>query len=334
MRDAGKALGARYLLEGSLRKSDKQLRLTAQLIDVESGKCIWAERYDRELANIFAIQDELVHAIVKRLGGQLAAEEAQRSRNKRPENLTAHDYYLRGLQGYRQYNKESVLEATKILEKAVALDPSHAKAHALLAWHTSVSAWWTSLGNYHVGSERALPMARRAIELDPDDSLCRAMLGMLHIHRQEFEQARYQFELALALNPHDLWSRGGYGMYLVYIGKPKEALDQLDEQRKFEPFPPNWFWETRAVALYGLGRYAEAAVDFEQITALNYWTYGNLAACYGQLGQVEKALAQWARMIEAVPDPTLRMLEDVEFYEKQADADHWLEGLRKAGLEV
>ena len=332
VKDAGRALGAKYLLEGSLRKAGRRIRLTAQLIDVETGKHIWAERYDRELTDIFAVQDELVHAIVMKLAGRLAVAETERSRRRRAESLTAHDYYLRGLQGYRQYSKESILGAAEMLEKAVALDPGHAPALALYAWCVSTSAWWTSLGNYEPHSDRALLLARKALELEPDESFCQQLLGMIHLHRQEFEQARYQLESALALNPHDFFTRAGYASCVLYSGDPQQALDQLDELTEFEPFPPNWYWEVRSFALYGLDRYADAIAALQRMTTLNYWNFGFLAACHGQLGQKETAQVYWAQMTEAIPDPMLRMFEDLEYYEHQADVDHWLHGLCKAGI--
>jgi TolB-like protein len=140
VRDAGKALGARYLLEGSLRKASNRIRLTAQLIDVGTGKHVWADRYDRELDDIFAIQDELVHSIVATLAGQLESADTERSLRKPPESLAAYDYYLRALQLDRRYDLEAASEGRNALEKAVALDPTFAKAHGLLAAFTLYSA--------------------------------------------------------------------------------------------------------------------------------------------------------------------------------------------------
>lgn len=329
---AGQALGASYVLEGSLRKAGKQLRLTAQLIDVETNMHIWAERYDRKLVDIFEVQDELVHAIVTKLAGRLAVAETERSRRKRPESLTAHDFYLRGLQGFRQYNKESVLAAAEILEKAVALDPNHAKAQALLGWSISVSAWWTSLGDYEPHTNRALALARRAIEIEPDESFCLMLLGYIHIHRQELEQAQHHFGRALALNPHDLFARACYATYLLYKGKPHQALEQLDELKDTEPFPPNWCLEARGMSLYGMGQFEDAIAAFRQMTTLNYWNYGYLSACYGQLGERGEAQAHWTQMADAIPDPMLRVHEDMVYFENQVDVERWLEGLRKAGV--
>ena len=329
--EAGKALGARYLLEGSLRKVGNRVRLTAQLIDVESGKHIWAERYDRVLEDIFAIQDELVHEIVATLVGRLETAHADKALRKHPENLAAYDYYLKALQFERRYDAEGVREGRKALENAVALDPGFAKAHALLASFMFQASWFEG-GDEHVHDDEALAIARRAVELDPNDGDCYAKLAIVHLQRGEFDQAEHYLKQAIALNPHDSSTWSHYAWYLVCIGEPQQALDRLSEREAVEPFPPNWHWELRGQALYELGRYEEAASTFARMTNLHYWDHGFLCACYGQLGRTDKAQSHWEKVLEVVPDATAQFLLDFEFRKHQADSDHWLEGYRKAGF--
>lgn len=328
--DAGRALGARYLLEGSLRKAGNRIRLTAQLIDVETGKHIWADRYDRELADVFDIQDELVHAIVATLAGRVETADTERSLRKPPENLAAYDYYLRALQLDRKYDEVSALEGRKALEKAVALDPTFARAHALLSNFTFYSGWFDR--DDHANDDKALAIARRAIELDPDDSDCYAKMAVVHLQRGEFDQAQHYFDKALALNPHDSTTWSHYAWYLVCAGEPQRALDLLSDREAVEPFPPNWHWELRGQALYLLGRYEEAASTFERMTHLNFWDHAFLCACYGQLGQIDKARGYWRKVLEVVPDATVDVLLHTEFRKHRADSDHWLDGCRKAGV--
>ena len=180
----GKALanlGANYMLEGSIRKVGNRIRLTAQLVDVETGKHVWADRYDRDLDDIFAIQDELVHAIVATLAGRLETESRERALRKSPENLAAYDYYLQGLWYARKYDSDSAVVGRNALEKAVALDPTFARAYGLLATFMMYAAWFD--GPYDHSSNDVVDIAKKAVELDPTDADCFAKLGIVHIDR-------------------------------------------------------------------------------------------------------------------------------------------------------
>jgi len=333
---AGKALGARYLLEGSVRKIGNRIRLTTQLIDVESGKHVWAERYDREFGDIFAIQDDMAHAIVATLAGRVETADTERSLRKPPNNLVAYDYYLRALQYGRRYDAGSTRDGQMLLEKAVALDPGFARAHALLASFVMISGWfdWLESGDVHPYDDKALAIARRAVEFDPDDGDCYAKLATVHLQRREFEQAHHYFEKALALNPHDLWTWSHYGWYLNATGEHQQALDRLDQRESLEPFLPNWHLEIRGQALYGLERFAEAAEVFRRMTVLVPWHHAYLAACYGQLGESDKAREHLKAYQRTVGEPSLEAFAESEnFFRNPEDLERWLEGLRKAGLE-
>lgn len=331
--EAGKVLGARYLLEGSLRKAGDRIRLTAQLVDVETGKHVWAERYDRVLEDIFAIQDEVVQAIVATLASRLEMTDIERTSRKRAENMAAYDFYLKGLQHERRYDVEGYREGRRLLEKAVALDPTFARALALLSYFTFAEAWFEET---HDGSasEKALALAQRAVELDPDDNDCYAKLAIVHNDRREFEKARHYLEQALALNPHDSQTWSHYAWYLTCVGENGRALDFLNRREAIEPFPPNWHWEIRGLACYGLRRYRDAVEAFGRMTTQNYWVHGYLAACHGQLGDPEAAKKSWRRMIEMRPDAAVNYLSEVDALLQRADSDHWRDGLRKAGIEA
>jgi len=334
--EAGKALGARYLLEGSLRKIGNRIRLTTQLIDVESGKHVWAERYDRELEDIFAIQDDLTHAIVATLAGRLETADTERSLRKPSNSLVAYDYYLRALQYVRRYDARTTRDGQRLMEKAVALDPGFARAHALLAHFVMTAGWfdWLESGDVHASDDDALAIARTAVELDPDDGDCYAKLAVVHLQRREFEQAKHYFEKALGLNPHDLWIWSHYGWYLNVIGEHQQALDRLDQRESLEPYPPNWHLEIRGQALYGLERFAEAAEVFRRMTVLNPWDHAYLAACYGQLGESGKAKEHLDTYRRAVAEPSLEAYAESEnYFRDPEDLEIWLDGLRKAGMK-
>jgi TolB-like protein len=331
--DIGNALanlGASYMLEGSIRKAGNHIRLTAQLVDVETGKQVWAERYDRDLDDIFAIQDELVHAIVARLAGRLETEGRDRALRKPPENLAAYDYYLQGLWYDQKYDTDSAVAGRNVLEKAVAVDPTFARAYGLLASFMMYSAWLEE--PYSHSPNDVLEIAKKAVELDPTDADCFAKLGIIHIDRGEHQEAKRYLETALCLNPHDSYVWSHYAWYLVTAGEPKGAIEYLDRTLAVDPYPPNWTWEIRAEALYGLERYEEAVEIFGRKAFPYYWNLAMLAACHGQLGDREEAAACWAKVLNIRPKTKLADVGADVCYVNKADADRWTEGLRKGGL--
>ncbi|HMB75315.1 MAG TPA: hypothetical protein VKN76_02860, partial [Kiloniellaceae bacterium] len=233
-------LGADYLLEGSIRKAANRIRLNAQLVDCQSGKHVWAERYDRDLDEIFTIQDDLVQAIVSRLAGRLETEERERALRKPPENLAAYDYYLQGLWYDRKYDPESAVAERIALEKAVALDPTFARAYGLLAHCMMAAAWWHL--PYSRSPDKIIDVARKAVELDPTDADCFAKLAVIHLDRREHREAKRYFETALHLNPHDAYIWAHYAWYLVAVGQPGQGLAYLDRALAVDPYPPTWSW--------------------------------------------------------------------------------------------
>jgi len=327
---AVKDLGAQYVLEGSIRRAGDRIRLTAQLVDVNTKKHVWTDRYDRDLVEVFAIQDELVHAIVATLAGRLKADGRERAFRKPPENLVAYDYYLKSLWFEGKYDLESCAAGREATEKAIALDPTFARAYGLLAHFLMTTGWF--VGSSEIPSDEILGIAKRAIELDPTDGDCFAKLGVVHIDRREHDEARRNLETALRLNPHDSSTWSHYAWYLVTVGEPEQALEYLDRRAAVDPYLPNWHWEIRAEALYDLRRYEEAAQVLEQQANRNLFSYAHLATCYGQLGRTEEAARCWEEVIALNPEATPSSVSQSICHARQSDVDHWLDGLRKAGL--
>ncbi len=329
--DVGRKLGARYLLEGSLRKAGNRIRLTAQLIDVKTGMHLWAERYDRELEDIFAIQDELVHAIVAALAGRVRDADAKRSLMKPPESLAAYDCYLRALDLDRKFDQESSLEGLQFVKKAIELDSNFARAHALLATYT-VTIGWFRFDRSQAHLDESLRVAKKAVALDPQDSFGHLALGLVYIVRGEMDLARDALERASSLNPHDALVWTDYAWYHICVGDPEKALQLLDEREAVDPVPPNWHWEIRAEAFYDLGRYDAAVASYERMAHLPFWVHRTLAACHGQLGNIDKARSHWVQLLEAIPDSKAAR-EFTNLYAREAAVhEHWFQGLKKAGL--
>jgi TolB-like protein len=328
---AGRALGASYLLEGSLRRSANRIRLTTNLTDTRDGRQIWAERYDRELADIFDLQDELVHTVVATLSGKLEARQIEDASRKTTDNLDAYDLYLRALQYERRYDMAHFLEGRTMLRKAVELDPTFARAHALLAYYTFGTGWFANVSDQDLNDE-ALELAKRAVELDPDDSDCYAKLGITYLNRDEHEQAGFYLEKARSLNPHDPNVWGHLAWYLTSIGQHETALEYLDRYEAVEPYPPSWHWEIKGEAYFGLQRFQDAIIAYERMVEPNFWDFGYLAACYGQLGKKEKAQALWAELRRLCPNDDFATAWFPDALCDQATIDLYVEGLKKAGV--
>jgi adenylate cyclase len=329
--EIGEKVGASHLLEGSVRKAAKRIRLTAQLIDAKTGTHIWADRYDRELEDIFALQDELVRSIVSALAVRLNAADTKRSLRKPATSLAAYDLYLRAVDLDSSYNPDSVRQAKELASRAVALDPGFARAYTALAVEIFTCGWFENAPpeNY---LDEALRAAAKAVELDPDDSFCVSTLATTHLQRREFDQARHYFDQALKSNPNDSWIWTDYAWFLTSVGRSEEALERLDSKEIFEPYPPNWHWEIRGQVLYDLERYDEARTSFERMSVVPFWVKGFLAACCGRLGDAEAAGRYWAEALEATPDLGETFVRWLQAYQDPADAEQWLEGLRKAAL--
>jgi TolB-like protein/Flp pilus assembly protein TadD len=330
--DASRRLQARYVVAGNVRKAGNRVRITAQLIDGESGAHLWAERYDRELEDIFAIQDEVVHAIAAALGGQVEAADTERALRKRPGNLAAYDYYLRGMRHFDQYSREDIDEGHRLAEKAVALDPTFARAQSLFGWFNAAKWWWDVGNKTHL--DRAQEYASKAVTLDPKDSVCWGFLANIHVYRREFDLAEHCSAQALKLNPSEIRSTEGYGEVLAHLGRFEEALERLQQIAKLEPMPPTWYWELLGVTLYGLGRFADAAEAFRRMSVHNFWNHAHLAACYGQLGKTDKAQEHLKAYAADLPSASLDAFAESDgFYKNPEDLELWLDGLRKAGLK-
>jgi adenylate cyclase len=331
VRDIGRELGVRYLVEGSVRKSGRRVRVTAQLVEAETGNHLWAERYDGELEDIFAVQDQVVGAIVGALGGRLLEAQKELSFRKKTGNLDAYDYYLRGLHFWRKYDPENNLEALHLFETAVTHDPDFAEAHALLAFTSLMNYWWQAESSGET-FDRPLALARRSVELDPHNSLCHAVLGYVYLVRREHEHGRHHIERAISLNPHDFLSISFHAMLLWWTGNPEKALLQVEAAQEFEPFPPSFHWENRGGPLYQLGRFEEAAESYEKIPSVSWWNHGYLAACYGQLGEPARAQRSWQEVLRLRPGTSFEDVAKSAPFKNEADEELWLEGLRKAAL--
>jgi adenylate cyclase len=337
IRQAGRELGARYVLEGSVRRESDRIRITVQLIDARTGGHLWAERYDRELTNVFAIQDEVARAIVTILAAHVNKAEAKRTLLKPPTSWEAYDYYLRAAEAYRlrARSKTSIEETRRLLKQSLAIDPDYARALAVL----SATHWWTyvePLDNDYLsfaGLGRAYELANKAVQLAPDLPEAHAQLGWVLLFQCQHQAGLAEFKQAFTLNRNFIDNRFALG--LAFAGEPARAIEVLRANICLDPFHAFNSFGFLGHAYYMLRRYDEAAQTLRVypsrapiVRILPLW----LAASYAQLGQRAAAQVEAAEVMRIEPGFTIEKWKCTAVYKNPNDAEHLFDGLRKAGL--
>jgi len=341
--EIGRELGVRYLADGSVRRAGERLRISARLIDAASGAHLWADHFDRDAADILAVQDDIARAIATTLGYRVEAAGRERALRLSPEALSAHDLVQRSEALFLRFTRQDNAEARRLAERAVALDPRSALAHAQLGWTHCldyISSW---VEDRDASLAAAFAMAQRAVLLDEDDCRARWLLGNMHIYRREFDEARAQLRKAIALNPNDVEARAIYGFLLIAVGEIDAALEQFDIAKKQNPFEFNWVTWYRGIALFTARRYEEAIAVLKQVHNPTNETHFWLAASYAAAGQIAEARATLEQFLARAQQEMARFpgrrLADWEpqihaaiEYRDPAAFEHLRAALRTAGL--
>ena len=330
-------LGVRFALEGSIRKAGNRVRITAQLIDGTTGGHVWAERYDRELADIFAVQDEVTREIVSALAPKLTEDKQQFTAREPTDNLEAYDCFLRGREQWWRHTKQANAEARSMFGRAVELDPDFAMAFAWLAASHLLDHinQWSESAEQSVGLHSEL--ARRAVLLDDKDSFAHVQLGFAYLMARQHELAIAEGEKAIALDPNFAHARFDLAWTLHYAGRQVDSLDMLDEAVRLDPHFPDMIWHLRALAYFFLGRYEDAVAALKRRFIRNPNTdvsHVLLAACYGHMGRFAEAQAAWREALRVNPDYSLEHRRKVLPYKNTGDFERVVDGLRKAGVDV
>lgn len=325
-RQIARELGAQYLVEGSVRKMANRVRITAQLVSGLSGHHLWSGRYDRDLLDIFAVQDEVVQTIASTLEGRLAANIAEKLRSKPTESMAAYECFLRA----RVYMATlETAAAEPLLQRAIELDPDYAQAYGWLGFLYEVR-WFFDLKAELL--DRALAYAQKGVALDESDAVCHGALSEAYLFRRQFDLAGLHSRRAMELNPGNALTILLHAQYLSRFGRINDALEHFDVALLHDPFPGGNYWETRSVATMAARRYEETIEATSRMTRLFSWNHAYIAACYAQLGDVEHAQAEVAKVLQMQPDFTIARYMLMEPFKNPADAEPLLEGLRKAGL--
>ncbi len=335
MEEVSRALGVQYVLEGSVRKADSQIRITAQLVDATTSYHLWAERYDRALQGIFALQDDIRQKIVTALKVKLLPEEQERLKHFPTTNLEAYDYGLRGEAYYYCFTKGTNAQARQMWEKAIELDPQYAAAYAALGM-TYYTDWVLLWSQDPQALEQTFELARRAVTLNDSLPLAHWLLGWAYLYRRQHEQAIAEEEQVLTLNPNAAFGCMALGYALACAGRPEEAIELAERAIRLDPhYAGRYAWDL-GHACYLMGRYEEAIAAFKKTLTwnLNFLpAHGLLAAIYGELGRKEEAHAEVAEMLRISPDYSLEERMQRMPYKDPAVAERLLAALRKAGLK-
>lgn len=335
VRQVGRILGVRYILEGSVRKSGQRIRVTGQLIDAVAGGHIWAERYDRELTDVFALQDEITASVTASIEPTLWAAEGMRTEKRSIGDLGAWELVARALSHFWKLSSDQSESAITILRQAVDQHPSYAPAHSLLAFALLVAAHmgWAPSGDHREYVER---LARRAVDLDERDPWAHMALGYLAFSRRRTTEAIRYFRTAIDLNPGFAGAYGYIGWTLAHDGQSVEAIQNLQQAIRMSPHDPFnvFFMAGLAAAHYLEGRYTEAAEWARQAIQLRPGHLGarrKLCASLAQAGLIAEAKSElrWLRALQ--PNISIAWIKQSVPY-TPGPMSHFLEGMRKAGL--
>jgi adenylate cyclase len=337
IKQIGAKLGVRYVLEGSVRRAGKRVRVTAQLIDASEDKHIWAQRYDRDLEDIFAVQDELTHAIVTTIEPQLASSERQRALRKPPESLDAWENYQRGLWHTFQYEVEDRERTLAFFERAIEQDPTFASAYAGLGYALYVYLILGAPTDRETDLKRAFEVSQAAVRLDEHDPFAYVALTRGHLLQGQHEAAIAAADTAIDLNPNMALAHFGRAHALWHAGRPAEAVTSHDEAMRLSPHDPMmWaYMASKAIALVMLGEMEEAvAFSRKSQQHANAAIFAHLAeiSALGHLGRLEDAQDAIRRAKKAKADVSLAFVAKALPITDQACRDIFHQGLHKAGL--
>jgi adenylate cyclase len=336
--DIAKALGVRYVLEGSVRKAGNKVRVTAQLIDSTTGGHLWASRFDRDLTDIFAIQDELTKEIVSALKLKLTVGEKDRlAQKKREVNVEAFELFLRGREHAWQATRADCVAARNLLERAIAIDPDYAPAHAVIAM-THVLDYANGFSNNPEQSlKMALEVAQRAAAMDESDPAGHFALGSAYMWTKDLERSQKEAQRCLELSPNSADSLRMMAHIKIFAGDPKGALELLETYMQRDPHYPAVTLQFVADARFSLGEYEKAIEAIEKRLVQNpnsETAYALLASCYGQLGHDEECQKAWEQTLRLSPGFSMERRRRVLPFRNPEDFERRVEGLRKGGVAV
>ena len=327
----GRELAVQYLVEGSVRRMGARTRITAQLIDAATGNHIWAERYDNAQNEIFDVQDQVVRTIVGTLAGRMNMAGAEMARRKPPASLAAYELILRA-DALPWGTPEGEAEARQLIRKAIQLDPGYARAHAHLSFSLS-GEWSADMSGSNRLQVEAFDLARKAVTLDENDTLCQLAMAWAQFHRGAHELAELHLAKALALNPNQPSTLADQATFHNLRGEPEKAIEGLLAVNRIDPYwTPSWYWGELGSAYFNARRYDEAIVSMRHSTALSVWQQAWLAASYALADKPDLARECAAELLRRMPAFSVLQFVAKQPLQRAGDKQHLADGLRQAGL--
>ncbi len=326
-------LGVRYVVEGSIQIAGDRLRATAQLIDATSGKHLWAERYDRDLQDIFAVQDEITRTIAATLKENIDLAEYDRVLRMPTESLSAYELRKRGQAQWLTFTREGNEQAKRLYEKARALDPNYSEAHVGLAWvHINGYRWgWSETNSREKSLGLALEMARKAVEMDPFNYRAHWVLANAIMQSGDLDQAVAEYDRALKLNPNSARVLADSVEALVYLGRAEEGISRTRAAIRLNPFHPDWYLWNLGWAQYYAEQYEDALASLKKMNKMPNEVRYTLGPVLVQLGRLDEARAVITEFLKNAPNYSIEDTEILPFKHEEY-LERWKEDLRKAGI--
>jgi adenylate cyclase len=335
VQQVGEELGVQYVLEGSFRKVESRVRFTVQLVDTINGHHIWAETYEREMDDIFAVQDQITFKVVAALQVQLTEGEQALMVAGRTSSFAAYAKFLRGLEYMKGFNKEGNLLARKMAEEAIALDPNYPRGYRLLA-----STHWMDVRiGMSKDPRRSLSMAaelyQKVISMDPSDAVAYSFLGIVYTMMGKHEAGVVEADKAVAVGPNAADAHALYAWIYHFSGRNTEAIEAIRKAIRLNPLPPNWYYTISGLVYSFAGLYDEAFESFQEALSRqpdNLPCRISLAAAYSLANKENNARAEIKEVLRLNPAYSIQMAMKSCPYKNQSDIDTFLDALRKAGL--
>jgi adenylate cyclase len=332
LQTVGEELGVHYVVEGSVRKAGNRVRVTVQLIEAATENHIWAERYDRELTDIFEIQDELTRAIVGALPARLEAADVERIKRKPPQHMAAYDYVLRSKILHHIGTKEANSEALESCNKAIEIDPEYAQAYAWKACTLRQSVLREYAEEPDVAGAQRIESAEKALALDENDMECLRILCEINMEQRALDQAEQFHNQAFAMNPNDPRMLAQRGELMTWLGRHAEGMEWVQKAMRLDPLGAKSFAHLLGRALFAQHQYEDALQAYRQITVPRYLHHADMAACHARLGNTPAADKEAAETLRLKKNFSIQGYLANLPYREDTDLEHHRQGLHLAGL--